>query len=190
MAEEEGASEDVVIKKKRKKRRKRSPRPTRYRGRLKRPGTVAAQKALWADPEYRAMMMKKRQEAGARKRAEGFAGRFGVPDGMRKAEAEKLRAEAKESVTKTMSELEKAGVLDDADTQAREALETTLLIMRAPGDKKVQLSAARQVLEWTKAKPAAKSDITVNKAEAWLAAISEHNDDDKGEAPSDPQAAS
>ena len=84
-----------------------------------------------------------------------------------------------------MSELEKAGVLDDADTQAREALETTLLIMRAPGDKKVQLSAARQVLEWTKAKPASKSDITVNKAEAWLASITDTNDAVEGKASTD-----
>ena len=165
------------------KRRKRSPRPTRYRGRLKRtPEQIAAMKARWQDPEYRAKMMEKRRLAGIANR--GFSGRFGVPDGMRKVEAMKLREQARESVTKTMSELEKAGVLDDADTQAREALETTLLIMRQPGDKKVQLSAARQVLEWTKAKPATKTDLTVNKAEAWLASITEDNDVDEGEASS------
>jgi hypothetical protein len=182
MAEEEATEEAVVIKKPRKKRRKRSPRPTRYRGRLKRPGVVAAQKALWADPVWKAAMMEKRRLAGIAKR--GFSSRFGVPDGMRKAEAEKLNALAKESAKQTMSELEKAGVLDDADAQAKEALETTIEIMRKPGDKKVQLAAARQVLEWTKAKPATKTDLTVNKAEAWLAEISEKNDD-QGETASD-----
>lgn len=182
MAEEEATKE--VVKRKQ-KRRKRSPRPTRYRGRLKRPGTAAAQKLLWADPEWRAAMTKKRQEAAERRKAAGCPGRFGVPDGMRKAEAEKLNALAKESAKQTMSELEKAGVLDDADAQAKEALETTIEIMRKPGDKKVQLAAARQVLEWTKAKPATKADLTINKAEAWLAAVAEENDHDKGEAPSD-----
>lgn len=158
------------------KRRKKSPRPTRYRGRLKKPGVSAALKAKWADPEYRAMMMEKRKAAGEANR--GFSSRFGVPDGMRKAEAMKLREAAIESSKETMAALEKAGVLDDADAQAKEALATTLVIMRAHGDKKVQLAAARQVLEWTKAKPAAKSDITVNKAEEWLKAVSEHADDE------------
>lgn len=131
-------------------------------------------------------MMEKRRLSGIANR--GFSSRFGIPDGMRKAEADKLNAAAAESAKETMSKLEKAGVLEDADAQAKEALETTIHIMRKPGDKKVQLAAARQVLEWTKAKPAAKSDITVNKAEAWLAAISEDNDDKQGEAPKDAKA--
>lgn len=181
MVEEERTKEEV---KPRKKRRKRSPRPTRYRGRLKRPGTAAANKTLWADPEWRAAMMEKRRLAGIANR--GFSSRFGVPDGMRKAEAAPLNEQAAESAKKTMSELEQAGVLADADAQAKEALEATLTIMRAPGDKKVRLAAAGQVLAYTKAKPATKADVTINKAEAWLAAVAAENDSaDEGKATAD-----
>ena len=84
------------VKKPRVKRRKRSPRPTRYRGRLKRsPEFIAAMKARWQDPEYRAKMMEKRRLAGAANR--GFSGRFGVPDGMRKVEAVKLENKQKKA---------------------------------------------------------------------------------------------
>lgn len=159
------------------KKRKRSPRPTRYRGRLKKPGTGEAQKKLWADPTYRAMMMEKRKAQG--ERAKGHQNRLGIPDGMRKADAEKHLQEVKASVAKTMKELEDAGVLDGDDAAANEALEVSLEIMRGKGEKKVRLQAARQVLEFTKAKPASRVHATVDSAEAWLKAIAAQNDDDK-----------
>lgn len=170
-----------VTKKARKKKRKSSPRPTRYRGRLKRPGTAEAQRKLWADPEWRAQMTKKRQEQAKRRKAEGSVGRYGVPDGMRKAQADQLNQAASESAKETMSELKQTGVLDGLDPRSEQALETAVKIMRAPGDKKVKLAAARLVLDFTKSKPASKSDITVNKAEEWLAAVAAQNDGDKGE---------
>lgn len=164
---------------KRVKRRKRSPRPTRYRGRLKKPGVSVRQKELWADPAYRAKMEEKRRAAGILRR--GLPGaRQGIPDGMRKAEATKLSAEAAESAKQTMADLKQAGVVVGIDAASEEALTMTLQIMRAPGDKKVRLAAAKQVLEWTRAKPATKSDVTLNAAEAWLAAIA-NDSDDKGE---------
>lgn len=166
------------------KKRKTSPRPTRYRGRLKRPGTAEAQRKLWADPEYRAKMTEKRRAAGEARRGKPGA-REGVPDGMRKAEADALNQAARESAEETVSELKQAGVLDGDDPRAEEALRVTITIMRAPGDKKVKLAAAKQVLEFTKAKPASTTNLKVNKAEEWLAAIAAENDADKGEASSD-----
>jgi hypothetical protein len=165
----------------RKKRRKRSPRPLRYRGRLKRPGVAQKMKEQWADPEYRARMTAKRKEEALTRTAT----REGVPDGMRKAQAYPLNEAAKESAKQTMAELETAGVLVNDSDAAKEALQTSIEIMRKPGEKKVQLAAARQVLEWTKAKPASKSEVTVNKAEEWLKAVADQDDDDKGEAPKD-----
>lgn len=161
------------------KRRKRSPRPTRYRGRLKKPGVAEAQKKLWADPEYRAKMMEKRRLAGEARR--GFSGRLGVPDGMRKAEADKLNAQAAESAKQTMADLKQAGVVVGIDAAGEEAMLMTLQIMRAPGDKKVRLAAAKQILEWTRAKPATQSNVTVNAAEEWLKAVAaeEKNEPDR-----------
>ena len=148
------------------------------RGRVKSPETTERNKKLWQDPEYRAKQAAARAEYHERLWGQP-ASYTGVPRGMRKREADPLNQQAKESAAVTMAELEKAGVLDDADEQAKEALQTSIEIMRQPGDKKVRLQAARQVLEWTKAKPAAKSEVTVNKAEEWLAAIAAENDEDK-----------
>lgn len=128
-------------------------------------------------------MMVKRKAAGERMR--GVPRRQGVPDGMRKAEADVLNTAAKESARETMSELVKSGALGDLDAKAAEALESAIEVMRKPGSKQVQLQAARLVLDFTKSKPASKSDITVNKAEEWLAAVATENDDDKGEVASD-----
>lgn len=128
-------------------------------------------------------MIAKRRAAGLLRR--GKPGRFGVPDGMRKKQADPLNQAALQSAKDTMAKLKQAGVIDDADAQAQEALESALTVMRKPGDKKVQLAAARLVLEYTKSKPASKVEATVNKAEEWLAAIAMGNDDDKGEASQD-----
>jgi hypothetical protein len=165
------------------KRRKTSPRPSRYRGRLKKPGVSENNRKHWADPVWRAMMMEKRRLAGLRKL--GNTDRYGIPDGMRKAEADALNQAAKESAEQTMSDLKKTGVLDGVDPRSEEALETSIGIMRKPGDKKVQLAAARLVLEYTKSKPASKVEATVNAAEAWLAAITSKDDNDKGETSQD-----
>jgi len=96
--------------------------------------------------------------------------RFGVPDGMRREDAEPLWAEARRKAKIDMENLKAAGV-ELADERAEEALEATLVVMRAPMNQQMQLAAARQILEWTKAKPAAKSEMTVNAAEAWLASL-------------------
>lgn len=166
------------------KKRKSSPRPQRYtatrtRPRRTNPAVSAAQKALWADPVYREKMMEKRKAAGIALR--GFKSRVGVPDGMRKAEAYPLIEAAKESAKETMSELKQAGVLDGVDPRAEEALETAIKVMRSPGDKKITLAAASLVLTFTKSKPASKSEISVNKAEDWLAAVAGKDGSDAGE---------
>lgn len=99
--------------------------------------------------------------------------RFGVPDGMRRAEADRLRAIAREQVKKDMANLKAAGVLDVNDQRAEEAMTATLEVLRDPGSQQMKLAAAKQVLEWTKAKPATKQDVTINAAEQWLASLAD-----------------
>lgn len=99
--------------------------------------------------------------------------RFGIPDGMRAEDAEKQWARARERAKKDIQNMKDTGVIDLNDARAEEALETTLTVMRSPMNQQTQLAAARQVLEWTKAKPAAKTEMTVNAAEAWLSQIAD-----------------
>ena len=160
-----------------KKKRKKAVRLTRYRGRLKRPGTAEAMRKQWEDPEYRARMSATRKGYDRR--------RTDIPDGMHRHEAAPLNEAAIKSAKETMSELKKTGALGDLDAKAEEALQSAIEVMRKPGSKQIQLAAARLVLDFTKAKPASKSDITINKAEEWLAMVTAKNDDDKGEAVKD-----
>lgn len=175
------AEQERVMKRKgRRKKRKTSPRPSKTKGRIKRPGTAAAQKALWADPAHRAKMLEACKRGAAKRVAAGQKARLGVPDGMRKEKADKLREEAERAARDTMTELKKVGALDEgSDPRAEEALEAALVVMRSPGDKREKLAAARLILDFTRAKPASKSVVTVNAAEQWLAAIATETDDDE-----------
>ena len=98
----------------------------------------------------------------------------GVPDGYRKHEIdpirEKIQKEA-EKVVKIMSE--KYGVEDE---YAKEALTTAVEAMRVPGETRERLAAARLVLDFTKQKPVAKSEVAVAKAEDFLASLLTEDD--------------
>jgi hypothetical protein len=172
-------AEEVKVKKERAK-RKTSPRYL-YRGGKSRPCPHISErlKLQWQDPEYRAKQLTTLRE-GQRKHG---SVRYGVPDGMRKSQAKWFWRQARFEATLTMKKLDKAGVLDDADEFAREALHSALSIMRMEITQKDRLAAARLVLDFTKAKPAQKSEITVNKAEEWLAQVTQQNEKaDEGDA--------
>jgi len=70
------------------------------------------------------------------------------------------------------------------DIYAIEALKTAVQIMREPSQSRDRLTAARMVLDFTKTKPAAKSEVTIGKAEAFLESLlvadpeEEQNDED------------
>jgi len=91
--------------------------------------------------------------------------RDGTTKRVREKDAAKAKAEAQRLV-KLMEEkfdIPKEGF-------AREALETAVTEMRKKElASKDRLAAARLVLEWTKAKPAAESNVTIKKAEDFLA---------------------
>lgn len=125
---------------------------------------------LWADPEWRAGQIAK-FKAGKVKR-ESKSGRANIPHGMNKKIAQTFHRQAKFEATLKMKQLEKAGVLEDADEQSKAALHEAIRIMRDMTTvNREKLQAARLVLDFTKAKPASKSEITVSKAEDWLEAV-------------------
>lgn len=167
---------------------KRKPRKTspRTKGVHKNSAASKRLKELWADPEWRLNHWAKVTSRGF---SYGQGTRAGVPDGMRKDEAMARWAKARASAKKTIEVLKvKTNLLGEDDGKAEDALETALTIMRGPNnDQKMKLAAARLVLEFTKAKPASKSIVAVDDAEAWLTKIAEDDDKeaDEGKAPSD-----
>lgn len=104
--------------------------------------------------------------------------RFGIPDGMRKAEALKAWAEARRKAEKHMANMKKAGLMPDDNEIIEKATLATLEILEGPMNQDMKLKAANQLLTFFKAKPASKSEVTVNAAEAWLASLAESEPND------------
>ncbi len=126
-------------------------------------------------PGYREWVRDRQSEA--RFFVEKPKSRMGVPDGMRRKEADERREEAKDKASKDMATLKRAGIIQPDEERAEEALMATLEIMHGPHCDDLKLKAARQVIEWTKPKPAKKARVNVRPSEEWLAAL----DDDEGE---------
>jgi hypothetical protein len=139
-------------------------------------------KELWADPAWREALLKKRADKLASQGGKYKRTRFGVPDGMRKEEAERLWDISRKKAKETMSELEESGALVDTDDAAKEALEAALGVMRSPMKQETCLAAARLVLDFCKAKPAQKTDLTITKAEQWLASVIQDNEQKQNDA--------
>jgi len=57
------------------------------------------------------------------------------------------------------------------DEYQKEALATAVEVMRLVGETRERLAAARLVLDFTKSKPASKSDVSISKAEDFLASL-------------------
>jgi hypothetical protein len=66
---------------------------------------------------------------------------------------------------------------DIDDDYAKEALTTAVEVMRVPGETRERLAAARLVLDFTRSKPAAKSEVTIGKAEEFLSSLLDEEDD-------------
>ncbi len=115
-------------------------------------------------PEGRAL----RKEWSTKKRKN--AGRpQGVPDGHTAETIAPVRAQAKkdaEKVVKIMTE--KYNIEDEYQ---KEALKTAVEVMRIDGQTRERLAAARLVLDFTKSKPASKSDVSISRAEDFLASL-------------------
>ena len=129
---------------------------------------------LMATPEGRELRKqwstKPRKDAGRPK---------GVPDGFRREQIEPIRDKAKKEakqVVKIMAE--KYEIEDD---YAKEALTTAVEVMRVPGETRERLAAARLVLDFTKTRPVAKSEVTIGKAEEFLASLLDADEQEPSE---------
>ncbi len=104
--------------------------------------------------------------------------RFGEGPGIRRGRAGYLNGWAKRRVKRDMENIKKA--IPGLDEIAEQALEGALEILHGANNQQTKLAAAKLLLEFTKSKPVAKSEVSVQNAEAWLAAIAEDDDDKQG----------
>jgi hypothetical protein len=96
--------------------------------------------------------------------------KLGHCDGYNPRMMKKILAEAKQKAIEDVAKIEAAsGPIEDA--AAREALTGAIEVLRTPVNQQTKLAAARLVLDFTKAKPASKSEVTVNAAEKWLESL-------------------
>lgn len=86
------------------------------------------------------------------------------------AESDRIWRKSRKQAEKEVSEIKEKLNLEDA---AAEALTEAVTVLRGPISAKDKIAAARLVLDFTMAKPVAKSEVTVNKAEEWLASLTE-----------------
>ena len=72
---------------------------------------------------------------------------------------------------------EEMDIVLDEDDAARKALEFAVEVVEADADgTKDKLAAARLILDFTKKKPAADSNVTINTAEEFLAALADKDE--------------
>ena len=93
----------------------------------------------------------------------------GTPDGYTLAMIAPIRKQAKLDSARIVKIMAEEHQIDDE--YAVEALKAAVEIMREPGQNRDRLTAARMVLDFTKTKPAAKSEVTIGKAEAFLESL-------------------
>ena len=97
----------------------------------------------------------------------------GVPDGYSKEQIEPIRAKVKTEAQKVVEIMAKE--YDIEDEYAKAALETAVEVMRMVGDNRERVAAARLVLDFTKQKPASKSEVALSKAEDFLSSLIEED---------------
>jgi hypothetical protein len=99
-----------------------------------------------------------------------------VPDGHTLKTIKPIVDKAKRDAKKAVSIMTKETPIEDP--RAAEALETAVEIMRTPVHNRDRLQAAKIILDFTKIKPVAKSEVTIGNAEAFLTSLL---DDEDGE---------
>jgi len=93
----------------------------------------------------------------------------GTPDGYTLEMITPIRNQAKADAERIVKIMASDNEIDDV--YAIEALKAAVEIMREPGQNRDRLTAAKMVLDFTKIKPVAKSEIVVGKAEAFLESL-------------------
>jgi hypothetical protein len=134
--------------------------------------------------------MKQRDQAriAAAKHNPSRFSRYGVPDGMRRADAERLWARANELADRFIATLKQTGEIPDKDhtavaTQvvtdegmAEAALREAFVLAVGPSTPQVKSQAINLVLRYTKAKPESKAKLRLGEAEDFLREIMNRED--------------
>lgn len=99
--------------------------------------------------------------------------RRGVFDGHTKASAGAIWKQAGQEAKLIMKYLKENDMVetpkdDKYAGMADEALEAAITVVRTPANEQTRIAAARLVLDFTRSKPAAKSEVNVKTAEDWL----------------------
>lgn len=105
----------------------------------------------------------------------------GTPDGYTLEAITPIREQAKKDAERIVAKMTKDNNIDDE--YAIEALKAAVEIMREPGQNRDRLTAARMVLDFTKTKPAAKSEVTIGRAEAFLESLLVSDDEEEQDGP-------
>jgi hypothetical protein len=162
-------------------------KPTRGGWIKRKPARGASLKAMWADPVLAAAHILKvkagkapdcmdAHKADRKANPEKFK-RTGTPNGMTRATAAPLWADARLKADRYIKRMQDEGELPKVlvpgsdEEKGVAALHEATVLALGPTDKQLKLAAIRTVLEWTKAKPATRSKIDVTTSEDWLAQI-------------------
>ena len=137
----------------------------------KRPPKMAA-RGPWAGktPEERSALS--RQLIEARKGNYAKNTTPGKPRDLTNAQWAEVQEIARLDAKRIMQRMKDAGQVPD-DPRAAEALQTTIETLRTAESPKDKIAAARLILDFTKAKPAQKSEVTVRTAEDILDEMAE-----------------
>ncbi len=81
-----------------------------------------------------------------------------------------IRSKAEIAAEEMYTQMKDEDLLPDSEL-AKAALKRVMVILNEPAIHSIHLSAAKILLDFTKQKPATKSDVTVNAAEAFLDAL-------------------
>ena len=149
------------------------PKPKQKRGPRKQKPAKVKTKAYcnpWLGKTEKQIAVWKEAISQGRK---GNRGRpLGLPDGIGKEAFAIHKAQVDAEAVIIMRKIVEDNELDSVeDRYAIEALDTAVKIMRTQGDARNKLGAAKLILEYTKAKPSTKSDLTVHTAEDFLAQV-------------------
>jgi hypothetical protein len=99
--------------------------------------------------------------------------RKGVFDGHTKATAAPIWKQAAEEAKIIVKYLKDNDMVDTPKDEkyaqfADEALEAAVTVVRTPANEQTRIAAARLILDFTRSKPVAKSEVNVKTAEDWL----------------------
>ena len=147
--------------KKKVERKKAPPKPKTHPQRAPKKNYFAT---LMETPEGRAL----RKQWSTKPRKNGGRPK-GVPDGHTAESIKPIREQAKKDAIKVVDIMtDKYNIEDEYQ---KEALTTAVEVMRCEGQTRERIAAARLVLDFTKSKPATKSNVSISKAEDFLASL-------------------